>query len=288
VTGERRRWKATAFILHHSAFNLSRLSPRSRFPTQGGAMPLDKVRIRFRKSGDLRLVSHLDLMRSFERMLRRAALPFRMSQGFHPTPRLVLAQSLPLGLVGAAEVAELELTEELEPAEVLRRLREQAPPGIEFLSAMRIPLNRTARPRRAVYRIPLGNSRADLSHRIAALLASTEVWAERERPRPRQINIRPYVDSLTIEGGELRMSLWLTQQGSARADEVAHAIGIDDPPRIERLHLELLDEVPPEEAARTPTIEPHSRPLNRVFSTAPEPAVPRETWGATANGPVVE
>jgi len=70
-------------------------------------MPLDKVRIRFRKSGDLRLVSHLDLMRSLERLLRRAMLPFRRTEGFHPTPRLVLAQSLPLGVVGHNEVLEL-------------------------------------------------------------------------------------------------------------------------------------------------------------------------------------
>jgi radical SAM-linked protein len=251
-------------------------------------MPLDKVRIRFRKSGDLRLVSHLDLMRSFERMLRRAALPFRMSQGFHPTPRLVLAQSLPLGLVGASEVAELELTEEMELAEVLRRLHEQAPPGIEFLSARRIPLKATARPRRAVYRIALDHPPANLSDRIAALLASSEAWADRERPRRRQINIRPYIDSLTIANGDLHVSLWLTQEGSARADEVARAIGIDHPALIERLHLELLDEVPPQEAARTPTIESHARPLNRVLSAEPVPAAPRETWGATANGPVVE
>jgi len=113
-------------------------------------MPLDKVRIRFRKSGDLRLVSHLDLMRSLERLLRRAMLPFRRTEGFHPSPRLVLAQSLPLGVVGHHEVMELELTEEIDPDEVLRRLREQAPPGIEFLSAKRIPLKVTARPRRAV------------------------------------------------------------------------------------------------------------------------------------------
>jgi radical SAM-linked protein len=251
-------------------------------------MPLDKVRIRFRKSGDLRLVSHLDLMRSFERMLRRAALPFRMTQGFHPTPRLVLAQSLPLGLVGLAEVAELELTEEIDPEEILRRLREQAPPGIEFLSAKRIPVKATARPRRAAYRIGVEDPAADLSARCAVFLAATEVWAERERPRPRQVNIRPYVDSLTFADGALLVSVWITQEGSARADEIAAAIGLPDPPLIERSDLELLDEVPPEEAARTPKIEPQSRPVTRLSSARPVPAAPRETWGATANGPVVE
>jgi radical SAM-linked protein len=251
-------------------------------------MALDKVRIRFRKSGDLRLVSHLDLMRSFERMLRRAALPFRMTQGFHPTPRLVLAQSLPLGVVGHREVAELELTEGLDPEDVLRRLRAQAPPGIEFLSAVRIPLKATGRPRRAAYRIPLDDPPPDLQVRCDAFLAAAEVWAERERPKPRAVNIRPYVDSLTLADGALNVSIWLTQEGSARADEVAAAVGLGDPPLIERTDLELLDEVPPEEAARTPKIEPQARPLNRVFVAVPEPAVPRETWGATANGPVVE
>jgi radical SAM-linked protein len=251
-------------------------------------MPLDKVRIRFRKSGDLRLVSHLDLMRSLERVLRRAALPFRMTEGFHPTPRLVLAQSLPLGVVGHREVAELELTEEIEPEEVLSRLRAKAPPGIEFLSAKRIPLKVTARPRRAVYRIPLEFPSPDLPARCDEFLAATDAWTERGRPKPRQITIRPYVDSLTVADGALHVCIWLTQEGSARADEVAAAVGVGDLPQIERTDLELLDEVPPDEAARTPKIEPQTRPLNQVLSARPEPAAPRETWGATANGPVVE
>ena len=83
---------------------------------EGGAEPSspprgarDKVRLRFRKDGSLRWLSHHDLLRTFERMLRRSALPFRSTQGFHPHPRLVFALSLPLGVVGVEEVAELEL-----------------------------------------------------------------------------------------------------------------------------------------------------------------------------------
>ena len=113
------------------------------------AMPLDKVRIRFRKSGDLRLVSHLDLLRCLGAPASPGCVPFRMTEGFHPTPRLVFALSLPLGVVGHAEVAELEFNETIEPADVLRRLREQAPPGMDFLSVDRISLKATARPRRA-------------------------------------------------------------------------------------------------------------------------------------------
>src|SRR6516225_7516035 len=100
--------------------------------------PRDKVRIRFRKDGPLRLLSHHDLMRTFERMLRRADLPFRRTQGFHPKPRLVFALSLPLGVVGRDEVVELELDQELPPEEIHDRLARQAPAGLSVTSVRRI------------------------------------------------------------------------------------------------------------------------------------------------------
>jgi radical SAM-linked protein len=211
-----------------------------------------------------------------------------MTEGFNPGPRLVLAQSLPLGVIGLAEVLELELNEEIGPEEVIRRMREQAPPGLEFLSVCRIAVKTTARPWRASYRIPITNPPHDLAARIDSLLAATEIWAQRERPKPREFNIRPYVDSLMLNNDTLTMSLWLTQEGSARADEVAAALGLPNPPVIERTNLEVLDELPPEVAALAPKIEPQTRPWNRSFPVDPLPAVPRETWGATANGPIVE
>ena len=95
-------------------------------------MTADKFRFRFSKSGTLRLVSHHDLMRCAERMLRRAAVPFKSTAGFHPTPRLVFALSLPLGVVGCDEVVELELTEPRDGDELLATLNAQAPTGMVF------------------------------------------------------------------------------------------------------------------------------------------------------------
>src|SRR6202035_2176341 len=97
-------------------------------------MPRSKVRIRFQKGGDLRLVSHHDLMRCFERMLRRAGLPFHSTQGFNPRPRLVFALSLPLGIVGCEEGAALELSEEVAIEDLRERLARQAPAGLDILS----------------------------------------------------------------------------------------------------------------------------------------------------------
>src|SRR5262245_50718073 len=100
----------------------------------------DKFRIRFRKRGDLRFLSHHDLMRTVERMLRRARMPFRSTSGFHPKPRIVFPLSLPLGVLGTHEAVELELTEELSPEDVLSRLAAHTPAGLDLLSIRRIPL----------------------------------------------------------------------------------------------------------------------------------------------------
>ncbi|HET6573425.1 MAG TPA: TIGR03936 family radical SAM-associated protein, partial [Fimbriiglobus sp.] len=118
----------------------------------------EKFRFRFRKAGDLRLLSHHDLMRSAERLLRRADVPFKSTAGFHPTPRLVFALSLPLGVVGLNEVVELELTRPLDSDELLERLNRHAPAGLTFTSAKAVEMSAGAVPRRAVYRLPLRSS----------------------------------------------------------------------------------------------------------------------------------
>src|SRR5262249_62160628 len=86
----------------------------------------DKVRVRFRKGGDLRLVSHRDLMKCFERMFRRAGLPVAATKGFNPRPRLSFPMALALGVVGQQEVAELELDAPLAPEAVHDALARQA------------------------------------------------------------------------------------------------------------------------------------------------------------------
>ncbi len=175
-------------------------------PPAGGPSPTrDKVRIRFRKDGALRLLSHHDLMRCFERMLRRAALPVRQSKGFHPKPRLVFALSLPLGVIGCEEVVELELDEILPPEEVRERLVRQAPTGLTILSLRRIDFKAGAQVRTLTYRIALPDDRvAEAARRAAELMAASECWAERTRPEPRRVNLRPWLLERAIDSGDGR------------------------------------------------------------------------------------
>lgn len=209
---------------------------------------IGKIRIRFRKAGDLRLVSHHDLMHCFERLFRRAEIPFRTTQGFHPKPRMVFALSLALGIVGCDEVVEVELNHPVDAAEIKHRLAGQTIPGLEILDVRSIDRTTKAQPRRVHYRMPVPAGRStDVPERINALMQSTEHWFERQRPKPRRFNLRPFLHDLHLENGYLQMSLWVTPTGMARPDEVIEILELSDLLQagtlLERTKLELLDEM---------------------------------------------
>jgi hypothetical protein len=96
---------------------------------RGVSQPMlrQRVRVRFRKQGDLRWISHRDLVRVFERMMRRAGLRLGMSEGFIPKARMTFPSALALGVEGLDEVMEFELAEPLGAEELAQRLADQAP-----------------------------------------------------------------------------------------------------------------------------------------------------------------
>jgi len=220
-------------------------------PPPGPAPVREKVRVRFRKGGDLRLLSHHDLMRTFERLLRRAALPFASTEGFHPKPRFVFALSLPLGVIGCAEIVEIELDEQIEPAQVRDRLQAQCPPGLAILDAQRIAPNAGVHVRGLCYGISVPADRIESTRqRIALVLAGGACWVQRSKPAPRRLDIRPFLRDLRLDGatGFLEMDLWLLPAGTARPDEVLAILGLEDLLEagavLERVRLEMEDETP--------------------------------------------
>lgn len=227
-------------------------------PPPGG--PPCKVRFRFAKAGPLRWLSHHDLLRTFERALRRAELPVRQTQGFHPKPRLVFALSLPLGVVGRAEVAELELDEALPADEVLTRLRRHCPPGLDILEVSLIPPRQTAHVRGLCYAVDVPPDRAAATAaRLAEVLAAPECVVERTRPPRRMLDVRPFVRDLRLDPhtGRLEIDLWLLPSGTARPDEALALLGLGDLLEggavLERAGLDLADDHPtPREAPEGP------------------------------------
>ncbi len=89
-------------------------------------MTAQRIRVWFRKGDRVRYISHLDVLRFWERAIRRAGLPLSYSQGFTPHPRLAFASPLPLGFTAEREVMDVTLDAAVPLDEFARRLRAEA------------------------------------------------------------------------------------------------------------------------------------------------------------------
>ncbi|HXU83669.1 MAG TPA: TIGR03936 family radical SAM-associated protein, partial [Polyangia bacterium] len=110
------------------------MSRKSRQPTtrpvQGEPR---RYRLRYTKLGRIAYLGHLDLIRHLPRIFRRAGLEIFYSVGFHPKPELSFGPALGLGIPSLGELLDVKLIEDLDPADLVRRLNEVSLDGIEFL-----------------------------------------------------------------------------------------------------------------------------------------------------------
>lgn len=93
-----------------------------------------KYFLRFKKHGTAIWISHLDMVRTFQRIFMRAGLSIVFSEGFNPHPKMVFAVPLPLGASSDCELLEFRLEQERSPDYILQRMRGVCPPGIEIFS----------------------------------------------------------------------------------------------------------------------------------------------------------
>ncbi|WP_411170728.1 TIGR03936 family radical SAM-associated protein [Clostridium sp. MB05] len=94
--------------------------------------------IKFTKESSVKFISHLDLMRTIQRVIRRADLPMEYSKGFNPHMALSIAQPLSVGVYSDAEYMDIVLVEELEEKEIVDRLNAKTAAGIKFLTASKV------------------------------------------------------------------------------------------------------------------------------------------------------
>lgn len=99
-----------------------------------------KVRARFKKVGQMRFLSHLEMVETFLRAFRRAGVPLVFSGGFHPLPKVVFTQALPLGVESLAEYFDCEVRELIDPEGFLEEVNRQLPEGLEVLEAWLVDL----------------------------------------------------------------------------------------------------------------------------------------------------
>ncbi|MDI6799355.1 MAG: TIGR03936 family radical SAM-associated protein [Actinomycetota bacterium] len=94
-----------------------------------------RVRLKFAKEGRLIYISHLDLIRSIERTLRRARVKVALTEGFHPRPKISYGPPLPIGISSESEYLDINLDDAPEMDELLKGLNSKSPAGLRFLEA---------------------------------------------------------------------------------------------------------------------------------------------------------
>jgi len=98
-------------------------------------MAMNSLRIGFTRGEGVKFISHLDLMKAFERAIRRSNLPIAYSQGFNPHPQMVFGLPLAVGMTSECECADFELTEEIAPGQFMERLNKSLPEAIRITAA---------------------------------------------------------------------------------------------------------------------------------------------------------
>lgn len=158
-----------------------------------------RLRVWFGKRGDMALVSHLDLARLFDRAIRRAAIPVTFTGGFHPSPRISIANALSLGATSVGEIVDFELTEVMEVATFQEKLIAQLPENIPIYHVEEVDLKTPAATQlleKAEYSLTVATVRETLpaqwSAWIAEVLKSDQILLEHttKSGKKAEVNLR--------------------------------------------------------------------------------------------------
>jgi radical SAM-linked protein len=183
-----------------------------------------RVAIRFSIDGDLRYLSHRDEVRMLARALTRAGWPVAYTRGFNPRPRVVLPLPRSVGTASTCEWAFVELSESRAAEQLHGDLAAALPAGCHLQRVLTLTDRAKPQPHCTACAVELeAEHAAQVGGRIAALLAAERLMVERTygpgKPS-RVINIRPYIETITLGDRTLSMRLVFADQRTARPTEV--------------------------------------------------------------------
>lgn len=223
-------------------------------------MKAQRLRVTFTRGDELKYITHLDLMRMWERALRRAGIPLAYSEGFSPHPQIALAAPLPVGVTSEAELMDVFLEEVVQPRAFADRVAPQLPPSVRIVRVTEAGLtlpSLQAEVRAAEYDVEVERASEEEAQRAAEEFLATESvpWEHKREDETRTYDIRALVHDIRVAGREngavrLRMLLRSDNSGSGRPEQVTAALGLPAPRRIHRTRLLLASGSPARTAWR--------------------------------------
>ena len=203
---------------------------------------MQRLRIKFRRGAEVKYISHLDIMRLWQRALNRAGIALAYSEGFHPHPKISLAVPLAVGVTSEAELMDITLTRQVSPHFFTAAVTQQLPAGFEVLQVL--PIAETmpslqSQVRFSEYAVELATEKGEKesASAIASLLALTHLpWQHQRDTGPKNYDLRALIDDIwLLDCREKRctigMRLRCDSGGSGRPEQVAAALGFTELPK---------------------------------------------------------
>lgn len=158
-----------------------------------------KARIKFRKYGVMKFIGHLDVMRYFQKAMRRADIPIAFTKGFSPHMIMSFANPLGVGLTSDGEYFDIELIRPLASRDAIQRLNAVMADGIEIINFVQIPEDRKSTGMSIIeaadYLVfPKDGKFPVSSEDLVAFLSSEEILVVKQTKKSeKEVNIRPWI-----------------------------------------------------------------------------------------------
>ncbi len=206
---------------------------------------MQRLRIRFSRGEELKFISHLDIIRLWERALRRARIQLVYSEGFSPHPKISLAAPLSVGTTSDAELMDIQVTGQVSPHWLASAVNQQLPAGAEVCEVQSIAAmipSLQSQMRFAGYEVEVTDVRGadEIDRAIDDLLAREELqWHHHRDTGRRDYDLRRLIEDIQRlrsedSGHTIGMRLRCDSSGSGRPEQIVAALGVTESPRAVR------------------------------------------------------
>ena len=197
---------------------------------------MQRLRLRFGRTEELKYISHADVIRTWERAFRRASIPLAYSQGYTPHPQISTATPLAIGITSDVELMDIRLTIWMPPQSFIMKLADQIPQGFQLLDTWIVGLNFPSLQSIlafAEYIVVINTEQKsqDVQDSIKSLLQKKELaWFHHRGEKTHHYDLRALIDDIWIadcgsSGYSLGMRLCCGHAGSGRPEQVVSALG---------------------------------------------------------------
>ena len=190
-----------------------------------------KYRIKFSKYNSMIFIGHLDMIRYFQKAIRRAQIPIAYSTGYSPHQIMSFAAPLGVGLYSNGEYADLELTQEIGTAECKEKLQKVMVDGVDILSVKVLPKdagNAMASVAAAGYTVKIRNGHEregfDFTKAFADFMSQDEIMIEKETKKStKMLNLKEFIFDYRTDGQSIYLLVDASSSGNIKPSLVMEA-----------------------------------------------------------------